>query len=304
MFDSYQTDIANGHTLSNSCVNCSGAHHRLDCGPEAVIINEVGLEGSKLHRSPNDVVNTGMSGDPNNCGIVKRTINNTLDLVLPTFEGLPDQNAQAHLNALTAYLAIKNVTPPLHLAVARRSLKGILVTTWGEAIRDQLKTFEDFRKVFLDKFWSLPCQAKVRLAIYQDKYDLRGTLIDCDHLIKYSVKAKYLDPPMSSFEFLNALKGHYQIGVRKAWIVAKPQTLQDAAPFLSDVMSVEENKESLEQERLVYPGQRDNYHRQRPDPRDHNRGGWNRNSTWQNHRPTGRYEGGRDNCIWFLATIP
>jgi hypothetical protein len=66
--------------------------------------------------------------------------------------------------------------------------------------------------------------------------------------------------------------------------------LQDAAAFLSDVMRLEETQESREPGRLVYPGQRDNYHRQRSDPRDNHQGSWNRNE-----RHTGRYEGGRDN---------
>jgi hypothetical protein len=133
-------------------------------------------------------------------------------------------------------------------------------------------------------------QAKVRLEIYQDRYDPQGTLNYGDHLLKYAVKAKYLEPAKSNFEFLNALKEHYPISVRKAWIVAKPQSLQDAAAFLTDVMSLEENQETLELRRPVYQGQRDNYNRQRLDPRDDHRGSWNRNQ-----RHAGRYESGPDN---------
>jgi hypothetical protein len=44
---------------------------------------------------------------------------------------------------------------------------------------------------------------------------------------------------MSNFEFLNALKEHYHIGVRKAWVVAKPQNLQEAATFLSEIADLE-----------------------------------------------------------------
>jgi hypothetical protein len=135
------------------------------------------------------------------------------------------------------YLKLKNV-PTLHLAVARHSLKGITATTWGDVIWDLLRTFEDFRRTFLDKFWSHQCQAKIRLQIYQDKHDSRGSLNYCDYLMKYAVKAKYLEPPMSTFEFLIAIKEHYNVGVRKVWIVTKPQTLQEAAAFLSDITSI------------------------------------------------------------------
>jgi hypothetical protein len=194
------------------------------------------------------------------------------------------------VNAVTEFLQIKNIPPLLHLAVARRSLRGISVSTWGDAIWDELKTFEDFRKAFLDKFWSLPRQGKVRLQIYQEKHDPREAVNYCDHLMTYAVKAKYLEPPMSSFELLNALKEHYPLGVKRAWIVAKPRTLQDVAEFLSDVMSLEHNPESQGQGRPAYPEQRDGYHRQRSNPRDDHRGSWNRNQ-----RHTGRYESGPDN---------
>jgi hypothetical protein len=79
---------------------------------------------------------------------VKGPINNILVVALPTFEGLPEQNAQAHLNALTEFIQAKNIPPLLHLAVARRSLNGISITTWGDTIWDELKTFDDFRESF------------------------------------------------------------------------------------------------------------------------------------------------------------
>ncbi|PNF15927.1 hypothetical protein B7P43_G07480 [Cryptotermes secundus] len=230
-----------------------------------------------------------MTGNDNNWGFVKGTLNNSLDLALPIFAGRPEQNAKAHLNALIEFIQIKNVPPPLHLAVARRSMNGISVTTWADAIWDQLETFDDFQDAFLGKFWSPQCQAKVRLEIYQDRYDPRGGLSYGDHLLKYAVKAKYLEPSMSNFEFLNALKEHYPVSIRKAWIVAKPRNLQDAAAFLTDVMSLEENPETLEPRRPVYQGQRDNYNRQRSDPRDDRRGSWNRNQ-----RHAGSYESGPD----------
>jgi hypothetical protein len=295
MFGSRQTESSSGHVPEKLCVNLNEGSGNLDGEPHNHVVHNRGSEGGHPYGAPNNVVNLGMLSDHNDSGFVKGTLNNTLELILPTFEGLPDQNAQAHLDALVEYVQIKNVPPPLHLAVARRSLKGISVTTWGDAIWDQLRTFSDFRRIFLDRFWGLQCQAKVRLQIYQDKHDPRKTVSYCDHLMKYAVKAKYLEPQMSSFEFLNALKEHYNVGVRKAWIVAKPQTLQDAAAFLSDVAGIEESQEPMDRERPAYRGQRDDYHRPRSDPRDDHRGGWSRNVSWQNQRPAGRYEGGRDN---------
>ncbi|XP_023702640.1 uncharacterized protein LOC111861912 [Cryptotermes secundus] len=187
------------------------------------ISNEVSCNGSNPHNDVNNQEKV-WSGNPGE--FVRGILSHPVDLTLPIFENKPDQNAQAHLNSLGEYIQIKKIPPPLQLAVARQSLKGISVMTWADANWDQIKTFEGFRRAFLDKFWSLSGQARVRLRIYQDRYDPRGAANYCDHLMKYAVKAKYLEPPMSNLEFLNALKEHYPLGVKKAWVVAKPQTLQ------------------------------------------------------------------------------
>jgi hypothetical protein len=99
-----------------------------------------------------------------------------------------------------------------------------------------------------------------------------------------------LRTPNFKFRIPKRFKGTLSIGLRKAWIVAKPQTLQDAAAFLYYVMSLEENQESLGPGRLECTGQRDGYKRQRSDPRDDHRGSCNRHQ-----RRTGRYESGRNN---------
>jgi hypothetical protein len=215
MPDSCQTVTSGGQSSSNSSRNTNDVSSHVNGGPQDKTVNEVGLDGSQQSCFLNSVPNKGVTCNNNNWEFVKGTITNTLDLALPTFEDLPEQNAQAHVNALIEFLQVKNIPPLLHLAVARRSLHGISVITWGDAIWDELKTFEDFRKAFLDKFWSLPRQAKVRLQIYQDKHDPRGAVNYCDHLMTYAVKAKYLEPPMSNFELLNALKEHYPIGVKR-----------------------------------------------------------------------------------------
>jgi hypothetical protein len=263
MSASCQTVTSGGQSSSNSGINTSDVSSHVNGGPQEKAVKEVGLEVSQQSCFLNSVPNKGMRCNNNNWEFVKGTITNTMDLALPTFEDLPEQNAQAHVNAVIEFLQIKNITPLLRLAVARRSLRGISVTNWDDAIWDELKTFEHFRKAFINKFWSLPHQAKVRLQIYHDNHDPGGAVNYCDHLKTYAVKAKYLEPPMSNFELLNALKEHYPIGVKKAWIVAKPRTVHDAAEFLSDVMSLEHNPGSQEQGRPAYPEQRDGYHRQR-----------------------------------------
>jgi hypothetical protein len=157
-----------------------------------------------------------------------------------------------------------------------------------------MKTFEGFRKALLEKFWSLSCQARVRLQIYQDQYDYRGNENYCDHLMKYAVKAKYLEPPMSNLEFLNALKEHYPLGVKKAWIVAKPQTLSEAAAFLSDVADLENDQGDCEPRESARHHQRNDPQSPRRDSRNGDRGGRSYETTWNDQRYRGRPTTPRD----------
>jgi hypothetical protein len=154
-----------------------------------------------------------------------RLASQLMDLVMTTFEDLPHQNARAHLNALDEYFGLRSIPPALHLTLAMRSLRGFSVTMWRDAIAGTLSTFEEFRNALLTKYWSQQCQAKVRLSIYQDRYHPEDGLSYSDHLMKYAVKAKHLDPPMSLCEFLSAMREHYSLQVRKAWVVSKPVSL-------------------------------------------------------------------------------
>jgi hypothetical protein len=131
-------------------LNPGAASGNLRWEPQGEGLYVRGLEGGNPYGAPNNSVHNDMLYDCNGCGSVNGTLINALELTLPTFEGLQDQNAKPHLDAIKEYLKLKNVPPSLHLAVARRSLKGISATTWGDAIWDQLRTFEDFRRIFLD----------------------------------------------------------------------------------------------------------------------------------------------------------
>jgi hypothetical protein len=288
-----QSDSRIENTLLSSDVIITHISEPVSNGASCNSFNEE-TTGGQTSTPHNDVSNQEKVRRGNTGEFVRGILSHPLDLALPTFENKSDQNAQAHLNSLGEYLKIKNIPPPLQLAVARQSLKGISVMTWADANWDQMKTFEGFRKSFLEKFWSLSCQARVRLQIYQDRYDPRGTANYCDHLMKYAVKAKYLEPPMSNLEFLNALKEHYPLGVKKAWIVAKPQTLQEAAAFLSDVADLENTQVDLEPRGPAHYNQQNNPQSPRRDTREDDRGGRSRETTWNDPRYHGRPNTSRD----------
>jgi hypothetical protein len=120
MLDSCQTGISGGHDPSNSRVNASSVDGHVNGGPLNKGVKEAGLELSQPCSSLSIVLNKDMTYN-NNCGFVKRSINNSLVLALPIFEGLLEQNSQANLNTFIEFIHIKNIPPPLHLTVANFS---------------------------------------------------------------------------------------------------------------------------------------------------------------------------------------
>jgi hypothetical protein len=85
-------------------------------------------------------------GGVNICNdVVGGITNHFIELAMPTFEDLPHQNAQAHINALNQCFVLKNILQALHLTFAVRSLWGFSVTMWGDAIAGSLTSFEEFR---------------------------------------------------------------------------------------------------------------------------------------------------------------
>jgi hypothetical protein len=99
-------------------------------------------------------------------------------------------------------MSVNNVPPHLQLAVAKRSLKGSSVTSWYEATSDAIENFQDFRKAFLSRYWNDNIQMKIRMEIYIGKYGQHEKKGYVDHLTEIAVKSKYLEPQMTSSEFL------------------------------------------------------------------------------------------------------
>jgi hypothetical protein len=60
-------------------------------------------------------LNITSQGGVNNCNdVVGEPADLLIELAMPTFEDLPHQNAQSHLNALNEYLVLKNIPQRMH----------------------------------------------------------------------------------------------------------------------------------------------------------------------------------------------
>jgi hypothetical protein len=133
------------------------------------------------------------------------------------FENKPNQNYRAHVESLMEYFRLKNVPPQLRLFTAMKSLKGLSVTTWSSAVSQTFKHFEEFKLRFLQKYWDVTYQSRVRVSIYQDRLQRDENVSYAHHFMQYLVKVKYLYHPIPEAEFLEAMKHHFPLSVQRAW---------------------------------------------------------------------------------------
>jgi hypothetical protein len=62
---------------------------------------------------------------------------------------------------------------------------------------------------------------------------------------EFSVKAKYLEPQMTSSEFQGAIRNNFSPHIQSLWSTAKLTNLQEAITFLSEMEALEPYEESL-----------------------------------------------------------
>jgi hypothetical protein len=220
-----------------------------------------------------EVTNLGVEGSVNGSLATAVHCNESRDasslgkLTLPTFENLADQNPVQHLNLLDEYMALKCIPTHLRLPVAFKSLKGVAVRTWGTALSDVLRTYDVFRKAFIEQYWDHACQTKARIALYQDKFRWENGLSLSNHLLRYVVRAKFLQPALSDLEFLSIIRGHYPTEIERGLIIAQPKSIQEAVAFLKELESSGQGNPDRGHEHRAYdPRERDYQPRPRNSP--------------------------------------
>jgi hypothetical protein len=144
-----------------------------------------------------------------------------------------------HLKQLDNYIKLKNIPAECRLAVAYRSLSGVMSKQWAETIISQLNNYETFKQEFLSTWWSIAQQSLVKCSLYQDKYNKQSNLSLSAHFFKYATMASYLDPKPSDTEIIEAIRYHYPLNVQRAMLNIQIRTISEALDQLKRIELVE-----------------------------------------------------------------
>lgn len=90
---------------------------------------------------------------------------------------------------------------------AQRRLVGEAYT-WYESLIPVPSSYVDFRKIFLQYFWSASAQRKARNELFRPyRYDRPDGL--ANHAMQWIARAKYVSPPIEQMVLVSIIIQHY-----------------------------------------------------------------------------------------------
>jgi hypothetical protein len=194
----------------------------------------------------------------------------TSELPLPLFDECTDTNPVFHLRRLDEFIKFKSVPKALQLAVAYRSVTGLMSRQWVETVSWNLKDYDEFKRDFLKTWWSVSRQSLVKCSLYQGKYNRSSNLSLSGYFLKHATMASYLDPRPSDIEIIEAIRYHYPIGVQRAMISNQLKTIEETLHLLKKVEAMEQS-EGFQRPHQQTPQQNPNASRQNQHSSPHDR---------------------------------
>ena len=155
----------------------------------------------------------GMSGNAlsgNVCPMTPTTSGGQIlsELSLPTFSTW-EQSAVRFLKDIDEYLKLKSVDERLKLTLVSKHLTEEFAKNWFMATKEHINSYQEFKIIFLDQFWSKESHSHTRAQIYQWRYDMSTDGCMTLHLLKYAILGTSLQLPMSELEVIEAVTSSY-----------------------------------------------------------------------------------------------
>ncbi|KAJ8985437.1 hypothetical protein NQ317_017069 [Molorchus minor] len=103
-----------------------------------------------------------------------------------------------------------NINIKFHI---RNSLKGE-AETWFNIIEDNFETFEQFKDLFIGKYWCESYQSRIRENLFNGRFNEDYGYSMENYILKKFSYIKFLDPPMPENEVVRYLARHFESNIR------------------------------------------------------------------------------------------
>jgi len=164
-----------------------------------------------------------------------------MDITKPIFYGNnKDVHPKDFLHRLEEYFAIKQTYAGEKIMVVGDCLKSAAFS-WFTTIRFQLCNYEEFKKTFIDEYWSREIQIQVWSQCLNTKY-IPSNIIYREHFAMWATKLRHLEVPrLSEQEIVKHIAKHYP-GYLRAILISLPErTIIAAMKILGEEVQNQEN---------------------------------------------------------------
>lgn len=115
---------------------------------------------------------------------------------------------------------------------AQRRLVGDALT-WYESLIPSPSTYQEFRQIFYQHFWSHSAQRKARNHVFRPyRYDRPNGL--ANHAMQWISSAKYLSPPIDQLDLVSTIIQHYPTPLGMAIRGRGPRTTNELLFILTE----------------------------------------------------------------------
>ena len=188
------------------------------------------------------------------------------ELALPKFCDSSKQVAVHFIRELDEYFSLRKTPEELRLPLVFRSISDPFAKQWMSTTYGQLKSYDEFKKAFIELLWDGTRQSEIRCRVYQDRYDYRSGESFSEHYIRYANMASMLSPAMSDQDLLSAMITHYEPRVQSCLISANLKSTQEALAVLTKLQSLENSREHYRSTRRECDRQDQNWRTPRDQP--------------------------------------
>ncbi|XP_043270477.1 probable cyclin-dependent serine/threonine-protein kinase DDB_G0292550 [Venturia canescens] len=226
---------------------------------------------------------------------------NKIKIKPPTYDGSEKKRPMKFIKEFRRYCEVTNPTVTEMKYLLGQCLEKA-AKEWWVLIEDRVEDFDEVEKKFVERFWSMDVQRKVRKDLEFGHYsDKDNKISKVEYTIHIFGAAKDLIPPPSDEDIIASLSQHYTDEIQATIISRGFKTLEQLIEFLGKMdrhgpINSKKEKEAAQSS----PNQNQNKNEQRPFrmPQQNNwnnQGGYQNNSNrgnpnWnQNNRPNGGY---------------
>lgn len=171
-------------------------------------------------------------------GNVIRENRMNVNLKLPTFSNAVTERPLEFLGKIERYIRYVDVHQVNLPAILDQALKGTAHDwwTWKE---HQIRNFQDFHRLFTDRYWNDAAQGRVRDELFHGSYQAQDNVSMSDYAVRVYMAVRELTNAPPEESIIKSLRHHFELDVQRAILGRRIVQFDDLVSFLQELEQME-----------------------------------------------------------------